>query len=287
MKFKDFINEKYINNNKEYAFLLLGRMPIAPKLWSRISKIKEIKNAYHVTDEKNIKNIYKIQGTKKQISTFTKGDTTVAMGIDTAGGVLFELSGQSTLAIDGDAWTSLDRNGMRWWDLGEMSNRDLPKLDGLKMDIMGISQNVLRSDEFKDLMSDSKFNNSTTSQLIKFVEKTFSGKQKARFIKLALDAVEKYLKTVDLKMIMKLADSQASKYFGGTAYFNEIVLHNIKVKHIYGIIPYDTNKQIKIREMLLDGSFSHEYDGWIERHEIEDIDNTKPRILSAEVAFGI
>jgi len=55
MKFKDYINEKYINKNKEYAFLLLGRMPIAPKLWSRINKVSKIDNTYHVTSEDNIK----------------------------------------------------------------------------------------------------------------------------------------------------------------------------------------------------------------------------------------
>jgi len=70
------------------------------------------------------------------------------MGIDTAGGVLFELSGQSTLAIDGDAWTSLDRNGNRWWDLEEMSNGTLRELDNLKDELIIISKNVLMTNEF-------------------------------------------------------------------------------------------------------------------------------------------
>ena len=291
MKFKDYINEKYINNNKEYAFLLLGRMPIAPKLWSRINKVKKIDNAYHVTDYSHIKTIYKIQGSKKQISTFTSGDGTVAMGIDTEGGVLFELSGESTLSIDGDAWTSLDRNGNRWWDLHEMSNGTLQELDKLKDKLQSITKDILiKTKEFSDILTiegSNKITTNSTNKIIALVEDKFTGKQKAKFIKLALDEVEKYIKKIDLEQIIRLADGKAKTDYGNLSYFNEIVLHNIKVKNIYGVIPYSTNAQIKIREKLIAGEQEYDFDGWVEKNEIEDIADTKPTILSAEVAFGI
>jgi len=286
MKFKEYLEEKYINNNKEYAFLLLGRMPIAPKLWDRLEGTKEVENVYHVTSTDNIKNIYKIQGSKKQISTFTKGDDTVAMGVDTDGGVMFELSGTSTLEINGDAWTSLDRSGQRWWNLEDMGGGEVKSFDALRFDLCKSSKQIL-IDEFSDIISTDEFNGGL-GKLIKVVEDRFTGKQKAKFIKLALDAAEKIIKKANIKkMIKEVEHWLVNVIYGGQEFFDEIVLHNIKVKKIYGVIPYNSNQQIEIRARLLDGTFEHKYDGWVTKDAIVDIKGNKPKVKSAKEAFGL
>jgi len=269
MKFKDYLEEAYINKNKEYFFLLDGRLPLAPKLWSRINKLSKIDLAYHITDLKGLNTIIKIQNRKKQISTFTKGDSTVARGVETGGGILIELSGESTLNIDGDAWTSLDRNGLRWWDLEEMSNRKLPKLDNLRKKLMDIVIEIMNGFDYE---IPSNINNPT--KYAAFMQENFAQKDKAKFIKMSLDAVENYIKTIDIDNIIQIADEMSKKIYGNLNYYNEVVLHNFKIKNIYAVKPLrETKDFIEIKKLVEEGKLK--IDGWTLTTWIEDIDNTK------------
>lgn len=277
MKFKIFLQErKYINENKEYFFLLDGRVPLAPKLWSRIQKINKVHRCYHTTDLNGLKTIQKIQGQKKQISAFTVGDTTVAGGVETDGGILIELSGESTLTLDGDAWTSLDRSGTRWWDLEEMANGldRMKLLIKLREKLQTAMKDVLK-DNFGNFFTDNNFKYQPPSFLASIITNKFSGKDKAKFIKMGLDVAEKIIKSVDFDSIIKLANEEGNKIYGSMAHFDEIVLHNFKILNVYGIVGYYGIND-KIKEVIdLQRSNKIKLDGWTSANYIEDIDNTK------------
>lgn len=271
MKFKDFLKEKYINTNKEYFFLLDGRVPLAPKLWSRINKIEKIPLCYHTTDLKGLNVVKKLQGKQKQISTFTNGDATVSMGVETAGGVLIELSGESTLSLDGDAWTSLDRSGTRWWDLREMVNGQghLAHLTKLRETLIEAMKDLLE-DEFHKLLTKDDIQYSTPAILASRINEKFSGKDKAKFIKRGLETAEKHIKHIDFKEIIASANTEGKKIYGNMAYFNEIVLHNFKIKNVYGVATtHHTSSEQKMMDDHNSGKLK--LDGWVWATYIEDI----------------
>jgi len=276
MKFKDFLKEKYINENKEYFFLLDGRVPLAPKLWSRIQKINKVPLCYHTTDLNGLKTIQKIQGQKKQISAFTVGDTTVAGGVETDGGILIELSGESTLTLDGDAWTSLDRSGTRWWNLEEMANGldRMKLLINLREKLQTAMKDVLK-DNFGNFFTDNNFKYQPPSFLASIITNKFSGKDKAKFIKMGLDVAEKIIAHSNFDKIITLADEEGNKIYGSMGHFNEIVLHNFKILNVYGVVGYrginDKTKEV----IKLQRSNKLKLDGWTSANYIEDIDNTK------------
>jgi hypothetical protein len=274
LKFKQFLEEKYINTNKEYFFLLDGRVPLAPKLWSRINKVEKVPLCYHVTDLKGLAVIKKLQGKKKQISAFKKGDTTVASGVETQGGILIELKGESTLVLDGDAWTSLDRSGTRWWDLKEMSNNDLPELDKFRKTLMQAMEDLL-DDRFYDFMPTDIIRSHSPAMLAKYIEENFPQEEKRRFISEAMQTAEKHIKHINFEDIIKLANKQGKKIYGNMAYFDEIVLHNFKILNVYGVIGYRgvNDRTRKMIDDHRDGKLK--LDGWTYSTYIEDIDNGK------------
>jgi len=285
MKFKIFLQErKYINENKEYFFLLDGRVPLAPKLWSRIQKINKVPICYHTTNLNGLKTIQKIQGQKKQISAFTVGDTTVAGGVETDGGILIELSGESTLTLDGDAWTSLDRSGTRWWDLEEMANGQVhmkplinlrERLQTAMKDVLKAAMKDVLKDNFGNFFTNKNFKYQPPSFLASIITNKFSGKDKAKFIKMGLDVAEKIIKSVDFDSIIKLANEEGNKIYGSMAHFDEIVLHNFKILNVYGVVGYHGIND-KIKEVIdLQRSNKIKLDGWTSAKYIEDIDNTK------------
>jgi len=283
MKFKQFkkvLDEKYINNNKEYHFLLDGYLPLAPKLWDRINTVKYVKRAYHTTDLDGYKKLIKLQGTKKQISAFTKGDSLVASGVETSGGILVELSGDSTLIIEGDAFTSLDRNGTRWWDLSEMYSIYNDEIfEKLRTNLMNITRkiftDILKETDIEDYNIKYYTEHNNLIIMSNTIKKYFSQQQKALFIKTALNAVEQYLKKTDLKKIIATANKLGKELYKNNNYYNEVVLHNIKITNVYGIMPfrgfnYKTNE---VYNLYRKGRLK--LSGWTNAENIVDINNNK------------
>jgi hypothetical protein len=277
LKFKQFLAEKYINTNKEYFFLLDGRVPLAPKLWSRLNKVQKIPLCYHTTNLEGLAVIKKLQGKKKQISAFRRGDMVVAAGVETDGGILIELKGESTLIIDGDAWTSLDRSGTRWWDLKELSNGKEIELDNLR-ELLIQSMKDLLKDKFTEFIDFSKINKYSPTLLAKHIEENFPQDQKRKFISEAMQTVEKQIKHIDFEKIIKNADKIAENMYKdmNMPYFDEVVLHNFKILNVYGVVGYRGDNKSRINKLLnAHNSGKIKLDGWTHATYIEDIDNGK------------
>ena len=108
MKFKQFLSESY--NFKGIEELISdARLPITTK----ISKILEygVKHStvYHCTTKEHISSIKKIQGTKKHISTFTKGLANLLDKIIVKPDVMFVLDGTSVMNFDHDIFSQPDK----------------------------------------------------------------------------------------------------------------------------------------------------------------------------------
>lgn len=239
MHFKDLLEKRnYINTNKEYFFILDGRVPISPSMWKKINKIKKVPLAYHITNPAGLKTVQKIEGSKKQISCFTNGDHMLSYGVETDGGILIELEGESTLEIDGDGWTSLDRSGYRWWDLKEMSNQSLPKLDKLQMKLREVARDILEDYFHTYFPNEKNLVDYGPAALTAMVEERFSGKDKANFIKRALDAFETNLNHINFQEIIDIADTKYKEtYSSDSNYFNELVVHHVNIKNVYAVVP--------------------------------------------------
>lgn len=260
-----------------------GRIPLAPKMWSRINKIEKIKLCYHTTDLNGYKTLIKLQGKNSQISTFTRGDWTVASGVDTTGGVLVELEGDSTLQIDGDAWTSLSRSGVRWWDLTEMSESGskgyilLSLRDRVRKEIKDLISN-----EFPQYFEGKNIMSLSADKITKIIENDFKQKDKGIFVGKGIKLVESIIASINFQEIIDIANSVGRDIFGDSNdYFNEIVLHNFKIKNVYGIVRKRVNvseeEDYKIYSQL-DNTIK--LDGWTRETWIEDVDNTKVETVS-------
>ncbi len=117
MGFKTFLDEKYINHKgskKEWDLMLKGMLPVKESVFKDFKKPIEISISYHVTSIDNIKNLQKIQNTKKQISTFTVGAPWLAQGAKTVGEVVLELEGETIFISPIDLYSELSRSGYRW-----------------------------------------------------------------------------------------------------------------------------------------------------------------------------
>jgi len=281
----ELFTEKYINDNKEYFFLLDGRLPLAPNMWKKIAKMKKVPLAYHVTDFNGAQTIEKLQGSKKQISCFTVGVRGLAGGVETAGGVLIELSGEATLISKMDAFTSLDRSGYRWWDL-KWSESSFEAVK-LKKQLQTIA-----FDEFEKIVEKSNYNiddysgfrvTQKVNRYINVIEGAFTKNEKRDFIKNSLNRIRKEVK-VDFDKLQELIyQSYKGDFQIGhkeiNSNFNELVLNDFTVLNKYLITPYtkdsddwsEYNAELKM--------FGNEYAGYVTADDIAHISNNE---VSAE-----
>ena len=281
--FYELFTEKYINDNKEYFFLLDGRLPLAPNMWKKIAKMKEVPLAYHVTDFNGAQTVEKLQGSKKQISCFTVGVRALAGGVETAGGVLIELSGEATLISKMDAFTSLDRSGYRWWDL-KWSESSFEAVK-LKKQLQTIA-----FDEFEKIAAkyniDDYSGPRVTVKVNKYtnvIEGGFTKNEKRDFIKNSLNRIRKEVK-IDFDKLQELiyqsykGDFQIG-YKEINTNFDELVLSDFTILKKYLIAPSTTaddawseyNAELKM--------FGNEYAGYVTADDIAHISNDE---VSAE-----
>jgi len=277
--FYEMFTEKYINDNKEYFFLLDGRLPLAPNMWKKIAKMKQVPLAYHVTDFNGAQTIEKLQGSKKQISCFTVGVRGLAAGVETAGGVLIELSGEATLISKMDAFTSLDRSGYRWWDLKwSASSFEAVKL---KKQLQTIA-----FDEFEKIATkyniDDYSGPRVTVKVNKYtnvIEGAFTKNEKRDFIKNSLNRIRKEIK-VDFDKLQELIyESYKGDFQVGhkdiNSNFNEVVLNDFTVLNKYLIDPTGNDEDAKSEFEAELKMYGNEYQGIVSAEDIGYIRNNE------------
>ena len=183
---------------KEWAMFLDGLIPLSPSIMKRLNKVKEDYDVYHATDVNGLKNLIKLQGKSKGISTTTIVDDMIQGGIDTKGGIIVKLTGTSIFHAAGDAWTTKDRNGMRWINTAASTvNNMMTKyyfILKLVEDIKKITRDIAVDVFDIDIKNHEDI---TPNQLGNYMDSNGTGKLKHEFIKRCFDEVEKRLTIFD------------------------------------------------------------------------------------------
>ncbi len=205
MSFKTFLNE-YKTREKEHQLMVKGSMPLSPSIMKEW-EIK-IEETYHVTSVQGYKHLLKMEGQRKDISTFTKGSDGLAMGAREETQLLLKLKGYSSFSSEADLFSNVDRNGHRW-------------LDPLRSDNDFIINNEFKVPMFKMIVELLKLNDRFEIELA--VHK-MTGKEKKEFIKWYFDTSKKLITKKLLDKIKISIENKNSSYTN-----NEILLHNFKI----------------------------------------------------------
>jgi len=226
MKFKNFIEEKYINDTKEWQLMAKLSLPLSPSLLQELES--DVPKAYHVTDLNGFKNLSKLQGKRKDVACFTRGSEGISKGALTNGSILAEVSGKSSFMADKDFKSKLDRNGIRWIEAygdvgGEEFSRDsiiLNKFSKIMEDKILHKYSIKRIEYMYNLLTDS-----------------MSGKEKGEFIKWYFDESKKIMNKSfisDVRDTIKRFRSSPRNPYSN----NELFIHDIKILNVSVI---DTN----------------------------------------------
>ena len=117
---------------KPYEFWLhpkfMSPFPITKPMMKKLESVNEGVSAFHITDIDALKNLFDLEGSAKQISTVTQivsaedGMEMIEKGIETAGGVVVELTGDVIFPVNFDVFSEIDSQGRRWIDIGELTH---------------------------------------------------------------------------------------------------------------------------------------------------------------------
>lgn len=206
MKFKQYINE-YSKLPLSYL-ISLRAIPLSEPMMDRLGYSYEV-NVYHLTNSRDLAGLVKIQNTKKQISTFSKGGAELAR-LPSQPDILVKLSGIAVIEGNSDIWTLVDKQGRRWID---QSNR----VENNKMTfrINGILQKLIQTTDDVSKMK--------SAQVEKLIN-NLTSKERSVLYKEYIQAIERYLDSGGYK---DLGD-YLKKVSNGLSY-NEIILSSFKI----------------------------------------------------------
>lgn len=246
--------EKYIVNRsaeKEWVMASKGFMPLTPTIMREFNQ--EIDLAYHITDTEGLKGLKKMQGQKKEISTFRRGGAGIAMGARRNGEFLVSMSGVSSFNADKDFNSQLSRNGYKWLD-------------------------PFRTDK------DYVVNNDFTVKMNKKMQKHFGvkdrfgvqsavedldGKGKAQFVKWYLDESKKLITPKLIEKIRKAITKKQTNDWDSDEFF----LGQIKIKEVQIVKNKwdDKDQDYSDREEALK-KLGFKFAGYIHSDDVEKID---------------
>ena len=146
--FKEFVLETRMSSktktwlksrSKPYQYWLSASwttpFPFSKPMMKRMQMSDKGITAYHVTNTDGLVNLIDNQNSARQISTFTEigdvqdGMELVMYGVNTEGGILAELKGDSVFTGNYDVFTSPDSQGRRWLDLKQFLRAGYGKRD--------------------------------------------------------------------------------------------------------------------------------------------------------------
>ena len=109
------INEIAWRSKIDYL-IILGEIPITQKITNILYGDIRI-DAFHISSIKNIQNMKLMIGTKKVLSAFTTihpHNINKLNGIQTRGGIIYQINGKLILNANSDVYSKPDVNGLRW-----------------------------------------------------------------------------------------------------------------------------------------------------------------------------
>ncbi len=120
MSFKKLFTERASYYREDCNLLEYAFLPLTPTI-SKILGGGKNQESFHLTSLEYLPGLKKIKG-DKSISTFTKGIGSVIQNVNVKPDVLAKLEGNVVLSSDKDAFTHLDKSGMRWINLRTIQN---------------------------------------------------------------------------------------------------------------------------------------------------------------------
>ena len=243
MKFKDFLEEKYINDTKEWQQMAILSVPLSPSILQQFER--EIPLAYHVTDLKGFNTLMKLQGKRKDIACFTRGSEGISKGAISDGTILVQIKGKSSFYSEVDFRSRLDRNGNRW--IGKFGDVDY-----------GAEHrwNSIIYREFSRVMKDKimdKYPIDGIEDMWPLLDEHMSGKEKAEFIKWYYDEAKKIMTKSFIKKVQKNMEKLTGAS-GGEYDNNELFIHDFNILKADIIDKYDEGeKEYKVEMNKLQG----------------------------------
>ena len=268
IKLKDLITEYVAHTDKSLQWVYHGYIPMTPKVMKQIMGDTPI-NAFHNVDWFNaIKNIPKIIGKKKSISTFTadtKGNLSMGGGVQTMGGIVLQVKGKVLVAGTEDLGSVPDEAGRRW-----LSTDALGKIIGMpQFKGEGGSQKFKKELYKIDRKLEDMLFKYKTSLLVMPTDSDkdkkrfpkFTGKQKAQLIKRWIDASNKFLlknKKKIKKAFWKNVNNPKITTFMSSYGYNELLVYDTQVIDAYVVLdiigdPNDYDKTEKRMKRVMDG----------------------------------
>ena len=247
IKLKDLLLEAQVaHTQKSLQWVYHSYIAMTPKVIKQIMGDVPITTFHNLNPDAVKKQLPKVIGKKKSISTFTvdtEGHLAKGSGVQTSGGVVLEVEGKVLVAGTEDLGSVPDEAGRRW-----ISTDVLGKIIGItQFKGEGGSQKFKKALYKIDKKLEDMLWKYKTSLLVlpedpPDVKKRFplfTGKQKAELIKRWIDASNKFLLKNKKKIKKSFEDNvnnpKITKFMSSYGY-NELLVYDTKVKDAYIVI---------------------------------------------------
>ena len=244
---KDILFEaKVAHTQKSLQWVYHGYIPMTPKVIKQIMGDVPITTFHNLNPEAVKKQLPKVIGKKKSISTFTadtEGNLAMGSGVQTSGGVVLEVEGKVLVAGTEDLGSVPDESGRRW-----LAPEVLGKILGMKeLQGPGSGQKYKKELIKIDKKLDDMLFKYKTSLLVLPTDSAedkarfpkYTGKQKAELIKRWIDASNKFLLKNKKKIRKSFEDNinnpKITTFMSKYGY-NELLVYDVKVKDAYIVI---------------------------------------------------
>lgn len=243
MKFKDYINEKTLNR-KLSELIAKSAIPLSTPMMDRLGYSYN-SEAYHMSNAQFLANLKKLEGSKKQLSCFTKGGSEL-MRLPSNPNILLKLDGNVVIGGNSDIWSLPDNQGRRWLDI-QNNNSDSAKM---RTFLQGFAEKIIINLGYE-------INYKVSNNELKNIIDSMTSKDRSLLYRQYIDKVESWIDKGGYKML--------SKYLKSLDQFeyNEVVLNKIKILGAYSIEGYNKENEIK--------SEGIKYLGVISKNDISNI----------------
>jgi len=201
----------------------------------------------HSTGTQNLDRLIQMQNKKgKQISVFTTDrEGQLSDGVWGGGGVVAILRGNAYASSTGDIMSVVDKQGRRVLDIGPSG--DLMNLED--------NEDFLYGDDYPNMYKEIRnLQRSITAKIEDIIDERgdVEGKEKAAFIKEYIDGlyavIPKYRKTFS-KLMVGWAQSQNKKWQEVHGTYDEVVMGNYKIVHIF-LVGKDRQKVSQLEDFM-------------------------------------
>lgn len=202
------------SNHKISELIGLRAIPLTTGMMDRLGYSVDNRSVYHLTNIKHLEELVKIQNTKKQISTFSKGGAELAR-LPSQPNILVRLLGTEIISGSSDIWTLPDTNGRRWIDQTDRveNNKLTFMINGMIQKIFSL-YNVLENSEDVTKMSPKELQN--------FID-NLSNQTKSKIYAEYIDRMERYIDQGGYKELQHYLKNASNLSY------NEVILSNFKI----------------------------------------------------------